>query len=107
MCEIRTFATPCWVWTGRRNRNGYGRLWCPETKRELMLHRYTWLMAGRPPIPRGYVLDHLCRVRACCNPAHLECVSVAENTRRGEAVLFGVKDPNFGSLTGPENLSGI
>jgi len=39
-------------------------------------------------IPPGFVLDHLCRVRDCVRPAHLEPVSVRENTRRGAAVLF-------------------
>jgi hypothetical protein len=28
-------------------------------------------------------LDHLCRVRSCVNPAHLEPVTNAENCRRG------------------------
>ena len=35
------------------------------------------------PIPDGLHLDHLCRVRRCCNPGHLEPVEPAENTRRG------------------------
>lgn len=37
------------------------------------------------PIPAGLVLDHLCRVIACVNPAHLEPVTHAENVRRGAA----------------------
>jgi hypothetical protein len=36
------------------------------------------------PIPEGLQLDHLCRNRACINPAHLEPVTNLENLRRGE-----------------------
>lgn len=35
------------------------------------------------PIPKGLVIDHLCRVRNCVNPAHMEPVTMAENTYRG------------------------
>ena len=35
------------------------------------------------PIPDGLTIDHLCRVRPCCNPSHMEPVTQAENTRRG------------------------
>ena len=30
-------------------------------------------------------LDHICRAHACCNPMHLEAVTRATNTRRGNA----------------------
>ena len=36
------------------------------------------------PVPEGLVLDHLCRVRHCVNPDHLEPVTSRENTLRGE-----------------------
>lgn len=78
--------TGCWVWLGPFNRNGYGRAWF-EGARE-MVHRLVYrLLVG--PIPDGLVLDHLCRERCCANPAHMEPVTVRENTLRGEARLFG------------------
>jgi hypothetical protein len=77
--------SPCWVWTGRLNRNGYGRAW--HNGAEPVAHRAVYEeLVG--PIPAGEVLDHLCRWRRCCNPGHVEPVTVRENILRGEAVLF-------------------
>jgi hypothetical protein len=76
----------CWLWMGRLNRNGYGRLYHEGS--EPMAHRTSY-ERHVGPIPEGLVLDHLCRVRCCVNPYHLEPVTVQVNTLRGEAQLFG------------------
>lgn len=77
--------TACWLWCGEINRNGYGRVWIGGKR--LMTHRVVYeLLVG--PIEDGLVLDHLCRNRRCCNPKHMEPVTVRENTLRGEARLF-------------------
>ncbi|MBO0885095.1 MAG: HNH endonuclease [Mycobacterium sp.] len=44
---------------------------------------YTWLVG---PIPEGFDLDHLCRVRSCVNPAHLEPVPRRTNLLRGRTI---------------------
>lgn len=75
---------PCWLWTLRTDRNGYG-YYSHRHGGTRFVHRimYTHL---KGPVPEGLVLDHLCRVPACCNPAHLEPVTQAENVRRGRGV---------------------
>lgn len=69
----------CWLWTGA-SRNGYGSF--HDGIRNVAAHRYSYTLA-QGEVPEGLVLDHLCRVRCCVNPKHLEPVTLAENTRRG------------------------
>ena len=74
----------CWVFQGAKS-HGYGRIAVrlAEYKgRWWHLHRavYTVMVS---PVPDELVIDHLCRNRACCNPAHLEPVTNWENLRRG------------------------
>lgn len=69
----------CWIWQLSLTPQGYGRVqW---KGRFFQVHRQLWLELGKP-IPEGLELDHLCRVRACANPDHLEPVTHAENMRR-------------------------
>lgn len=53
-----------------------------------MAHRLSYA-AHLCAIPAGLTLDHLCRVRACCNPEHLEVVTGRENTLRGVGLTAG------------------
>lgn len=72
----------CWLWTAATHHDGYGTFWVREDQQLRRAHRYAYeLLVG--PIPDGLDLDHLCRVRACVNPAHLEPVTRSENVRRG------------------------
>lgn len=80
-------ATGCWVWTACRLANGYGQ-YRLNTHLAVLVHRYAYeLLVG--PIPAGLEIDHLCKNRACCNPAHLEPVTRLENIRRSDHFDFG------------------
>jgi hypothetical protein len=73
---------PCWIWTGHLNRTGYGQVNRGASEGRALVHRVTY-EHGVGRIPEGLELDHLCSVRACCNPDHLEPVTHLENVRRG------------------------
>lgn len=73
---------PCWLWTGALNkRTGYGNFGKPQK----LPHRVAYeLCVG--PIPEGLELDHLCRIRHCVNPTHLEPVTTQVNQLRSTSV---------------------
>lgn len=74
--------TGCWNWLRAISPSGYGRL---KVKQHMYrAHRYFYEREyGK--IPEGKVIDHLRRNKKCVNPKHLEVVTVAINTRRGNA----------------------
>jgi len=83
---VINWETGCWEWTANRDPRGYGRITVADSqgKRPLRAHRVSYELACGP-IPEGLVIDHLCRVRHCVNPAHLEPVTARENMLRGLA----------------------
>lgn len=76
-----TLGTACWLWTASIDLGGYGQFYYRGARGKA--HRFAYESAVGP-IPDGLQLDHLCRVRSCVNPAHLEAVTMLENIRRGE-----------------------
>jgi hypothetical protein len=72
----------CWPWLAYRSSNGYGRI--DVGGRIDYAHRIAYELT-HGDIPAGLHIDHLCRVRECVNPGHLEPVTALENTRRGMA----------------------
>lgn len=82
--------TGCWEWAGARHEAGYGIV---GTNRDgtFRAHRIAY-EHHVGPIPDGLQLDHLCRNRGCINPEHVEPVTNAQNTRRGDKTKLTWKD---------------
>ncbi len=75
----------CWLWTGALFQvTGYGMLSVDD--RPALAHRLSYAI-NVGPIADGLHLDHLCRVRRCVNPAHLEPVTIRTNLMRGDTTL--------------------
>ena len=76
----------CWLWRGWVNDGGYGIVATRGQPRAIHIraHRLAYELTHREPIPAALTIDHLCRVRHCVNPAHLDVVTRGVNVRRGE-----------------------
>ncbi len=73
-------ASRCWWWLGSLSIGGYGKFRVgSQVKTAHRLSYEQWY----GPIPQGLQIDHLCRVRSCVNPAHLEAVTPRINILRG------------------------
>jgi len=78
----------CWLYTGALMADGYARVKDASSDHALLVHRVVYEeITGQ--IPADLVLDHLCRVRHCVNPQHLEPVTGPENIRRGVRARLG------------------
>ena len=82
--EDRGHTSPCWIWQLYVAKSGYGYGHDPETHQGALAHRLSY-EEHVGPIPDGLVLDHLCRVKTCVNPKHLEAVPQRTNVHRGNA----------------------
>lgn len=84
----------CWIWQRSKNTSGYGQMqvgsWTDNSRRVMPAHRASY-EAFVGPIPEGLQIDHLCMVRACVNPEHLEPVTARLNCTRRSAANDGVE----------------
>lgn len=87
-------ASPCWVWTGEKNRNGYGtfRRTVARGKRKRFMAHIETFKHCKGDYDQGLYLDHHCVNPPCCNPDHLEPVTPLVNTQRGGSHMFKKAD---------------
>jgi hypothetical protein len=76
----------CWLWNRSKSKDGYG--WASLRNKTVQAHRLVYkLLKGEPP--QHLQLDHLCRVRHCVNPEHLEPVTPLKNLLRSPLTTAG------------------
>lgn len=85
--EHRPDLGPCWLREASLDNHGYAvfNFTSENGKRKSKAHQFGYELVWGP-IPDGYEPDHLCRVKACCRPSHLESVTHRENMLRGNTI---------------------
>jgi len=65
----------------KMNQDGYfrKRLWFGGELVMMMYHRYVWQNKHGVTVPDGHEVDHMCRVRSCCNEDHLQLLTVSDH----------------------------
>jgi len=98
-------ARDCWFWRGALDIGGYGRFRRSSKVggHTDMAHRYSYEYFIRK-IPKTMQLDHLCAVRNCVNPYHLEVVTNQQNIQRGFTARGGKKHCPNGHRYSGDNL---
>lgn len=73
----------CWLYAGYISRDGYGTIsiWHKNYGAHKVMYEQV-----HGELPESLVIDHLCRVRRCVNPEHMEAVTIKENVLRGEGI---------------------
>jgi hypothetical protein len=73
----------CWISTYSVASHGYAQIgWFDPDRGKTVVttaHRVAWWAANQQPIPPGYTIDHICRVRPCVNPKHLRLLPNSVN----------------------------
>jgi len=88
---VKELKGECWLWAKGIMGTGYGQLFVRGSKPYKMVRAHIAVYEALVgPVPEGLELDHLCRVRRCVNPDHLEPVTHRENVLRGTAIAKAV-----------------
>lgn len=86
LAKIEETESGCWEWTGYRDANGYGK--CSIDGEKHGVHRVFYTIFKRS-IPEEHEIDHRCKNRSCCNPAHIRALPMKKNrslTKRAKEI---------------------
>lgn len=73
----------CWIWKARRDADDYGQVAVGTGQGRIQrAHRVAYELYTGETIPEGMDIDHLCHIRRCVRPDHLEVVTHTENMQR-------------------------
>lgn len=87
MNKVQKVDSGCWEWTGAKIPSGYGRFGYTNENGTLIntySHRISYMLF-KGEIPKGKVIDHLCKNKSCVNPDHLEVVTQRVNVLRSDS----------------------
>lgn len=76
-CPVKGLDGPCHIFSGHKDRRGYGRMW--SSTGTSLVHKHVWEQL-HGAVPEGLELDHQCMVKSCCNPQHLRAVTHKVNS---------------------------
>lgn len=82
----------CWQWIASKNQFGYAQIFA--YRKRMRAHRVSYQLF-RGQIAEGMTIDHLCRNKACVNPAHMEVVTAQENCARKPVYKKEYADPKI------------
>lgn len=78
------FGTRCWLWTGAKDPNGYGKFW--DGEKRIYAHRHAY-----GPKAEGHLIDHRCHNKSCVNPAHLRLATPKQNMENRSSINVNSK----------------
>lgn len=87
----------CWMWFGSVAANGYSKTVIEG--RHVSAHRAVYSYF-KGPIANGMCIDHLCGIKRCVNPEHLESVTPRTNTLRCEHAIATVNSKKIHCIRG-------
>lgn len=88
LIEDRGYSSPCWIWRMAISSSGYAHTQVRFIDKIVAGAHCLSHLHFIGPIPPGYEVDHLCAVKTCVNPAHLEAVTKLENIRRSHPQML-------------------